>query len=229
MFGSSTLSEKSSKAALALLKRQARLALVVFTTGIYTTTAAAVVAPDLIVLGSRIETVESAPAGAKPVEAFAVTAGKFSYVGSAAEALRMAGPKTRVERLGERRILPGLVDTHVHATRTFELNTCDLHNEGHSLAQIAGVVRECLTRFRKQPGEWLRVAQWAVYSGNEPDAQHPTLRAALDVAEGHCLGCADVTHDTAELFANQHSEQLLPLDFYRTTIRTRFREVLFHS
>ncbi len=143
---------------------------------------AAAVPPDLIVLGSHIETVEPVSPNAAPVEAFAITDGKFSYVGSAAAALRLAGPATRIERVGSQRVVPGLVDTHVHATRIIELNTCDLHNEGHSLAQIANIVRECLTRFRKQPGEWLRVAQWAVYSGNEPDPQHPTLRAALDLA-----------------------------------------------
>ena len=147
-----------------------------------TAVAATAAPPDLIVLGSRIETIEPASPAGTPVEAFAVTNGKFSYVGSAAEALHLAGPKTRIERVGNQRVVPGLVDTHVHATRTIELNTCDLHNEGHSLAQIADIVRECLTRFHKQPGEWLRVAQWAIYSGNEPDAQHPTLRAALDLA-----------------------------------------------
>lgn len=144
--------------------------------------AAAAAPPDLVVIGSRIETVEAPAPGAPPVEAFAVTDGRFSYVGTAAEALRLAGPKTRIERLGDRRIIPGLVDTHVHATRIIDLNVCDLKNEARSLAQIAGIVRECLVRYRKQPGEWLRVAQWSIYNGNEPDAQHPTLRAALDRA-----------------------------------------------
>ena len=169
------------RAAFTALNRKTLVALVALAAGASTATAAPT-PPDLIVLSSRIETVDSAPSGAKPVEAFAVTAGKFSYVGSAAEALRLAGPTTRIERVGDRLVLPGLVDTHVHATRIIELNTCDLKNESRSLAQIADVVRECLTRFRKQPGEWLRVAQWSIYSGNEPDAQHPTLRAALDLA-----------------------------------------------
>lgn len=161
--------------------RPTLLALAALATGAYTTAPTAAAAPpDLVVIGSRIETME-AP-GAAPVEAFAVTGGKFSYVGTAAEALRLAGPKTRIERVGDRRLVPGLVDTHVHATRIIDLNICDLKNEARSLAQIAGIVRECLVRYRKQPGEWMRVAQWSIYSGNEPDAQHPTLRAALDRA-----------------------------------------------
>ena len=172
-------SEITRRLALAARKQRSAMVLLALAIGV---PAAAAVPPDLIVVSSRITTVDPAPSAATPVEAFAVTAGKFSYVGTAAEALRLAGPKTRVERLGDRRILPGLVDTHVHATRIIELNTCDLQNQARSLAQIAGVVRDCLARFRKQPGEWLRVAQWAVYSGNEPDARHPTLRAALDLA-----------------------------------------------
>jgi predicted amidohydrolase YtcJ len=188
MAGTNRISEKciqaeSNCAAVAGLKRRTFLVLLVLAAGaVATPVAAAVAPPDLVVLGSRIETLETTSSGAGPVEAFAVTDGKFSYVGSATEALRLAGPKTRIERIGDRRLVPGLVDTHVHATRVIELNTCDLKNEARSLAQIAGMVRECLTRFRKQPGEWLRVAQWAIYSGNEPDAQHPTLRAALDLA-----------------------------------------------
>jgi predicted amidohydrolase YtcJ len=180
MSNKSTFSEKANRRTLASLAGQTLFAVTTLVSG--PSAAAAAVPPDLVVVSTRISTVEPAVAGEKPVGGFAVTAGKFSYVGSAAEALRLAGPKTRVEHLGDRRILPGLVDTHVHATRIIELNTCDLHNQARSLAQIADVVRDCLTRFHKQPGEWLRVAQWSVYSGNEPDAQHPTLRAALDLA-----------------------------------------------
>ncbi len=49
--------------------------------------------PDLIVVGSRIETSELRT---QPVEAFAVTRNIFSYVGSASKALKLAGPKTRI-------------------------------------------------------------------------------------------------------------------------------------
>ncbi len=135
--------------------------------------------PDLIVIGSKIETSELAT---QPVEAFAVTKNVFSYVGSASKALKLAGPKTRILRIGNKRLLPGLVDTHVHPAGIVDLDICDLESEPRSLAQIADVVRACLIRYQVKPGAWLSVAQWNLYNGNEPDADHPTFRAALDRA-----------------------------------------------
>lgn len=136
-------------------------------------------APDLIVIGSKIETSETQ---AKPVEAFAVTGDVFSYVGSARQALRLAGPKTRILRIGDKRILPGLVDAHVHPAGIVDLDVCDLKSEPQTLAKIADVVRDCLKRYQIKPGAWLSVAQWNLFNGNQPDADHPTLRAALDRA-----------------------------------------------
>ena len=135
--------------------------------------------PDLIVIGSKIETSETP---AQPVEAFAVTGNVFSYVGSARKALRLAGPKTRILRIGSKRVLPGLVDAHIHPSGIVELDICDLKSEPRTLAQIADVVRACLIRYQVKPGAWLSVAQWNLYNGNEPDADHPTFRAALDRA-----------------------------------------------
>lgn len=71
----------------------------------------ATAAPEVIVVGSKIETAETP---SRPVEAFAISNGVFSFVGSAAEALSLAGPKTQILRVGDKRILPGLVDSHIH-------------------------------------------------------------------------------------------------------------------
>ena len=139
-------------------------------------------APDLIVIGSKIETSETQ---AQPVEAFAVTKGVFSYVGSAHQALKLAGSKTRILRIGDKRILPGLVDAHVHPAGIVDLDVCDLKSEPQTLAQIADTVRDCLTRYQVKTGAWLSVAQWNLYNGNQPDVDHPTLRAALDRAAPH--------------------------------------------
>lgn len=135
--------------------------------------------PDLIVIGSKIETSETPT---QPVSAFAVTGSIFSYVGTADKALKLAGPKTRIIRTGNKRVLPGLVDAHLHPAGIVELDICDLNSEPKSLAQIADVVRACLIRYKVKPGAWLAVAQWNLFNGNEPDADHPTFRAALDRA-----------------------------------------------
>lgn len=135
--------------------------------------------PDLIVIGDRIETSENVK---EPVEAFAVTKGIFSYVGSKRKALKLAGRNTRILQIGKKRLLPGLVDAHIHPIGIVEADTCDLGNEARTLAQIADVVHACLIRYQVRPGEWLTVAQWNSYNGNEIDVDHPTFRAALDRA-----------------------------------------------
>lgn len=47
---------------------------------------------------------------------------------------------------------------------------------------ISAVVSQCLAHYKTPPGGLLVVHQWNYTEGNQPDAQHPTLRAALDSA-----------------------------------------------
>jgi hypothetical protein len=60
---------------------------------------------DLIVKDAKIYTVDTARPEA---EAMAVADGKIVYVGDTAGAMALAGPATKVEDLGGRRVLPGL-------------------------------------------------------------------------------------------------------------------------
>ena len=136
----------------------------------------AVAAPDLIVLSNNITTSDDAQPSA---QAFAVTGGRFSYVGDEAGALRLAGPRTKVLRLGTRRVLPGLVDAHIHPLGIVDLDQCDLGSKPQTLTEIAGIVRGCVARYKLKPGEWLNVQQWNYTNGNQPDDDNPTLRAAL--------------------------------------------------
>src|SRR5688572_15584393 len=70
--------------------------------------------PDLILINGRFTTLDSATPSP---EAVAVTAGKFSAVGGAAEILASRGPETRVIDLKGRRAIPGLIDSHLHVIR----------------------------------------------------------------------------------------------------------------
>lgn len=142
-----------------------------------TLTTPAVAAPDLVVLSSKIATSDP---GHPSAQAFAVTRGRFTYVGNAAGALKLVGSATRVVRLANRRVLPGLVDAHIHPLGIVDLDECDLGSKAKTLAEIANIVRECVARYHLTPGEWLNVQQWNYTNGNQPDADHPTLRAALD-------------------------------------------------
>ena len=146
------------------------------------TIAAAPPPADLIVLGARIHTVDDARPEAS---ALASRGGRIVYVGDDAGAMAFRGAGTRVERLGGRRVLPGLVDAHVHPLGLVDTGGCDLKSEAMPLARIRAVVAGCLVAQKLAPGAWLKVAQWSFSNGNEPDPANSTLRAALDAAAPH--------------------------------------------
>jgi len=79
-------------------------------------------------------------------------------------------------------VLPGLVDAHVHPLDIVDLDVCDLDNRVLTLAELSAFVAGCVTRYAPPPGSRLVVHQWNYTAGNQPDARHPTLRAALDAA-----------------------------------------------
>jgi predicted amidohydrolase YtcJ len=134
---------------------------------------------DLVVTDARIYTVDTRRSIA---EALAVSGGRIVFVGSAREARELIGPATEVKSLGGRLVLPGLVDAHVHPLDIAELDVCDLDNKPVSLRELTDFVRACLERYKTPAGELLAVHEWNYSDGNTPDAEAPTLRAALDRA-----------------------------------------------
>ena len=70
-------------------------------------------APDLIVHNAKVVTVD---AQFRIAQAIAVAGDRLVAVGSNAEVLGKKGPNTRVIDAGGKTVLPGLMDSHVHAT-----------------------------------------------------------------------------------------------------------------
>ena len=70
--------------------------------------------PDLILINGRFTTLDRA--NPSP-EAVAITGGKFSATGDAAEVLVSKGSDTKVVDLRGRRAIPGLIDSHLHIIR----------------------------------------------------------------------------------------------------------------
>lgn len=134
---------------------------------------------DIVVADARVYTADAKHTMA---EALAVRDGKLAYVGSNAGVQAFVGPKTRVERLGGRLVLPGLFDSHIHPMGIVDLDVCNLRSEAKSLKEMSGFVRGCIDHFKIPAGEWVVVRQWNYSNKNEPDADHPTVRAALDRA-----------------------------------------------
>jgi hypothetical protein len=135
---------------------------------------------DLVVTDARIYTA----AGPATADTLAVRNGKLIFVGKAAGASFLIGPRTVVQRAGGHLIVPGLVDAHIHPLDIVDLDVCDLDSADKTLRQIAAFVRGCIDHYRLPPGKWLRVHQWNPYA-NAPDAEYPTLRATLDKAAPH--------------------------------------------
>jgi predicted amidohydrolase YtcJ len=134
---------------------------------------------DLVITDAKIYT---ANRDRSMAEALAVRAGRIVFVGAKADAERWIGPDTKVERQGGRLLLPGLIDSHIHPSGIVDLDVCDLKSAAKSLQEMTAFVQGCIQRYKIPAGEWVSVRQWNFSNGNEPDATHPTLRAALDLA-----------------------------------------------
>ena len=92
---------------------------------------------DLVLAGGRVEPI--APR-ALPADAVAVTEGRISAVGTAAEVEGLIGPSTRVIRLDGETVLPGFHDAHCHAVYGGLMHTeCNLHELTDEAAYLAAV------------------------------------------------------------------------------------------
>jgi predicted amidohydrolase YtcJ len=153
--------------------------LIGFTAPLSAAPSSGIPAADLVITGGKIYTVDQAHS---TVEAMAIRDGKIAFVGTSAEAKRWIGAQTKVEELGGRLVLPGLFDSHIHPIGIIPIPVCDLDSARKTLRELSAFVQSCIGRFKVPGGGWLSVHQWNFSDGNEPDADYPTLRAALDKA-----------------------------------------------
>ncbi len=90
-------------------------------------------------------------------EAIAVRDGKIATVGTNAEVRKMAGPRTRVIDLQGRTVIPGLIDSHMHAIRAATTFATEVNWIGApSIADAQRRLREAAAA--KPAGSWLIVA-----------------------------------------------------------------------
>ena len=109
---------------------------------------------DTILVNGKIVTVD---AQSSIREAVAIRDGRIAALGSSAEIRRLAGPQARVVDLQGRTVIPGLIDSHLHAIRaaqTFatEVNWIGAPSIGDALARVTAASRSM------KPGAWLIVA-----------------------------------------------------------------------
>ncbi|PVM83692.1 amidohydrolase [Caulobacter radicis] len=109
--------------------------------------------PDLILRNGRFTTLDR---GNPNAEAVAVTEGRFSAVGTETEVMALAGPDTRVVDLEGRRVLPGLIDNHLHIIRGGLNFNMELRWDGvRSLADAMNMLKRQVAI--TPPPQWVRV------------------------------------------------------------------------
>jgi predicted amidohydrolase YtcJ len=110
--------------------------------------------PDTILVDGKIVTVD---AESSIREALAIRDGKILAIGRTADIRRLAGPSSRVIDLQGRTVIPGLVDSHLHAIRAAQTFATEVNWTGvRSLQDAIGRIRDASRTMK--PGAWLIVA-----------------------------------------------------------------------
>jgi predicted amidohydrolase YtcJ len=111
---------------------------------------------DLLLVNGKIVTLDAA---SSVKEAVAIEAGNIAATGSTEELRKLAGPATRIIDLGGRTVIPGLIDSHIHAIRAGFRFATEVNWEG--AASITEALERLRSAAREKPDEkdsWLIVA-----------------------------------------------------------------------
>jgi predicted amidohydrolase YtcJ len=131
-------------------------------------------APDIIYYNARILTMSP---GQPSAQALAIRGDRFSAVGTNADVLKTAGPKTRKIDLGGKCIVPGIIESHVHPIGAA---LSEIDGEVpllHSIPEIQAYIRE---QAKKTPPDRLIFVP-KIYSTRLQEGRYPT-RYELDQA-----------------------------------------------
>src|SRR5215470_17003712 len=108
---------------------------------------------DAVLLNGKVITLETPGI----VEALAVRDGKIAALGSSADIRKLAGSSTRVIDLGGRTVIPGLIDSHMHAIRAALFYATEVNWIGTtSIPQAMDRIKAAAQRAR--PNQWIIVA-----------------------------------------------------------------------
>ena len=116
---------------------------------------APVVAADTVYTNARIYTVDANNSWA---EAMAVTDGKIVAVGTADDMATHTGDSTTVRDLGNRMVMPGIHDTHIHPSLAGEMQQLQCYFLTFDLNEALDALRDCIAD--TPDGQWVRGGQW---------------------------------------------------------------------
>jgi predicted amidohydrolase YtcJ len=157
-------------------------------------TAGAAVGPaDLVVLNARVLTVD---ADFRVVEAVAVRNGVFVLAGTNEQARALVGPRTRLIDAGGKTVVPGLIDSHVHALGVAEAEVRGGFRDLRTIGEIQAWVREKAATV--PAGQWVwsprvfptRVAEQRLPTRAELDAAAPRHPVVVDAAYAFVVNTA---------------------------------------
>jgi predicted amidohydrolase YtcJ len=129
---------------------------------------------DTVLIDGKIVTLDP---GERIVEALAIRGGRVLQVGTNAEIERLVGPRTEVVRLAGQMVLPGFIESHVHAIGVAQDAIHNTYAELTSIEEIQAWIRQ---RANEVPaGQWIEVPRNEITRLRE--RRHPTP-AELDAA-----------------------------------------------
>ncbi|WGF90275.1 amidohydrolase [Marinivivus vitaminiproducens] len=109
--------------------------------------------PDLILVNGRFTTLD--PANPDP-DAVAIAAGRIQAVGTEQDIRGLAGSTTKILDVGGRRVVPGLIDSHMHIIRGGLNYNMELRWDGvRSLADAMAMLKQQVAV--TPPPQWVRV------------------------------------------------------------------------
>jgi predicted amidohydrolase YtcJ len=163
---------------------------------------------DLVVLNAKVVTVDPKSSTA---EAVAVRDGVFAFVGSTAEARKLVGDKTRVIDAKGKTVVPGLIESHVHATGAARGEVTHPFLQLGSIGEIQDWIRRQTQKAEKS--EWIqaprvdvtRIRERRIPTRQELDAaapDHPAVfiwqyaNRQVQVLNTAALRAANITKDT---------------------------------
>jgi predicted amidohydrolase YtcJ len=132
--------------------------------------------PDTILINGKILTGD---ARFSIREALSIHNGRILALGTTADIRRTAGPATQVIDLQRRTVIPGLIDSHLHAIRAGLTFTNEVNWVGvPSLAEGLGRIRQAATTMK--PGSWLIVG--GGWTPNQFKERRRPTQAELEMA-----------------------------------------------
>jgi len=167
---------------------------------------------DLIIRDAHIVTVDPKFSTA---QAAAIRDGRFIAVGSDADVMKSAGPKTRIVDLHGKTVLPGFNDTHVHLTAGEDLPTQVDLTHIRSIKDIQAAI--AARAAKSKPGNWIvgtrgwweyQLAEGRLPTRADLDAAAPNNPVAIPgphyvIVNSRALALAHVTRDTPPTFLLQ--------------------------